>query len=937
MATLNDGLKFVGDTGEVIAKKLNETLAIKGNLTATAAVTDKNLRVDNENGRLIVKMAKSLTDLTNATFGSDNSNTTIGGNGVTITPKGGDASNTVSLTDKGLNNGNNQVTNVSTGLKDRDGNNVTLANASGDVLNNAVNVGDLKDSVNNLTNATTGGFGLTDEKGNDVKADLGKTVTVQGDGSVKTEVVEKDGKKALQIGLTNNVTVGNDKEPGTITVKGENGKDGVSISGKDGISIKGENGQDAVSINGKDGNGAIAVNGKDGKTGVGLDGANGTIGINGKDGSNGTITLAKGEPGVDGKDGKTRIVYETKTPDGKTVTEEVATLKDGLKFVGDDGKIITKELNETLTIKGNLSTTAAVTDKNLRVDNVDNALIIKMARTLTDLTNATFTNAGGDKSVVDGNGLTITPSGNASNTVSLTTTGLNNGDNKVINVAAGDVNANSTDAVNGSQLYAVSEVANKGWNIQTNGSNTTNVKPGDTVNFANGDNIAITNDGTKVTVGLVKNVDLGEDGSIKAGDTFVNKDGVKVGDNVSLTKDGLKAGNVTISATTGINAGDKQITNVASGLGGKKLSEAEGDTLTNAANIGDLQTAVSSVTDASKGGGFGLADDKGANVTQNLGKTIAVKGDGKNISTVVKGGALTVNLNKDVDLGKDGSVTTGNTKVSDKGVSFADSLVNLTSNGLDNGGNKVTNVKAGDVNANSTDAVNGSQLYATNQNVTNVQNEVAKGWNIEAGTVDGGKVFNASKTKVAMGDTVGVKAGKNIEITQDGSNIAIATSANPTFETVTTESVKVGKGDNTVAIEMVTDKHGSALKVSGADGKSETRINNVADGKADNDAVNVRQLRGVAQNVANIDNRVSKLDKRVRGIGANAAAASSLPQVYIPGKSMVALAGGAYSGASAVAVGYSRASDNGKVILKVNGTANSAGHYSGGVGVGYQW
>ncbi|WP_425320816.1 YadA-like family protein [Actinobacillus lignieresii] len=941
VATLNDGLKFVGDTGEVIAKKLNETLAIKGNLTATAAVTDKNLRVDNENGQLIVKMAKSLTDLTNATFGSDNSNTTIGGNGVTITPNGGDAGNTVSLTDKGLNNGNNQVTNVSTGLKDRDGNNVTLANASGDVLNNAVNVGDLKDSVNNLTNATTGGFGLTDEKGNDVKADLGKTVTVQGDGSVKTEVVEKDGKKALQIGLTNNVTVGNDKEPGTITVKGENGKDGVSISGKDGIGIKGENGQDAVSINGKDGDGTVAVKGKDGKTGVALNGKDGTIGINGKDGSNGTITVKQGKPGVDGKDGetKTRIVYETKDETGKPTTEEVATLNDGLNFVGNDGKVIAKKLNETLAIKGNLSTAVKdVTANNLRVDNVGDELIINMAKALTDLTSATFTNKDGNKSVVDGNGLTITPKGgNASNTVSLTTTGLNNGGNKVINVAAGDVNANSTDAVNGSQLYAVSEVANKGWNIQTNGNDTTNVKPGDTVNFVNGDNIAITNDGTKVTVGLVKQVDLGKDGSIKAGDTLVNNEGVKVGDNVSLTKDGLKAGNVTISATTGINAGDKQITNVASGLGGTKLSEAKGDTLTNAANIGDLQTAVSSVTDASKGGGFGLADDKGANVTQNLGKTIAVKGDGKNISTVVKGGALTVNLNKDVDLGKGGSVTTGNTKVSDKGVSFADSLVNLTSNGLDNGGNKVTNVKAGDVNANSTDAVNGSQLYATNQNVTNVQNEVAKGWNIEAGTVDGGKVFNASKTKVAMGDTVGVKAGKNIEITQDGSNIAIATSANPTFETVTTESVKVGKGDNTVAIETVTDKHGSALKVSGADGKSETRINNVADGKADNDAVNVRQLRGVAQNVANIDNRVSKLDKRVRGIGANAAAASSLPQVYIPGKSMVALAGGAYSGASAVAVGYSRASDNGKVILKVNGTANSAGHYSGGVGVGYQW
>ncbi|UKH22194.1 YadA-like family protein [Actinobacillus pleuropneumoniae] len=975
VATLKDGLKFVGDTGEVIAKKLNETLAIKGNLTATAAVTDKNLRVDNENGQLIVKMAKSLTDLTNATFGSDNSNTTIGGNGVTITPKGGDASNTVSLTDKGLNNGNNQVTNVSTGLKDRDGNNVTLANASGDVLNNAVNVGDLKDSVNNLTNATTGGFGLTDEKGNDVKADLGKTVTVRGDGSVKTEVVEKDGKKALQIGLTNNVTVGNDKEPGTITVKGENGKDGVSISGKDGISIKGENGQDAVSINGKDGDGTVAVKGKDGKTGVALNGKDGTIGINGKDGSNGTITLAKGEPGVDGKDGKTRIVYETKTPDGKTVTEEVATLKDGLKFVGNDGKVITKELNETLTIKGNLSTAADVTDKNLRVDNVDNALIIKMARTLTDLTNATFTNAGGDKSVVDGNGLTITPSGNASNTVSLTTTGLNNGDNKVINVAAGDVNANSTDAVNGSQLYAVSEVANKGWNIQTNGSNTTNVKPGDTVNFANGKNIAITNDGTKVTVGLAKDVDLGKDGSIKAGDTFVNKDGVKVGDNVSLTKDGLKAGNVTISATTGINAGNKQITNVASGLGGKKLSEAKGDTLTNAANIGDLQTAVSSVTDASQGGGFGLADDKGANVTQNLGKTIAVKGDGKNISTVVKGGALTVNLNKDVDLGKDGSLTIGNTTINSDQVKVGD--VTVSSNG------KVSGVADGDISPNSTEAINGSQLYDANQNIanylgggsklddkgnviaptytitkvdgntttannvgdaiTNLNNEVVKPLTFE------GDTGVASKRK--LGSTVTIKGGvqdssklseNNIGVVSDGKGtLAVKLAKDIKVDSVEAKTVNantvnantVKAGDTTINSDGVTIKDGPSVTKSGINAAG-NRITNVKAGQADTDAVNVSQLKGA---VGHVNQRINKVNKDLRAGIAGANAAAGLPQAYMPGKSMMAVAAGTYKNESALAVGYSRSSDNGKVILKLQGNANTRGDLGGSVGVGYQW
>ncbi|WGE47873.1 YadA-like family protein [Actinobacillus equuli] len=1211
VATLNDGLNFVGDKGGVIAKPLNKTLTIKGNLDVNANVTDKNLRVDNDNGELIIKMAKVLTDLTSANFtDAAGNNTIIGGNGVTITPNGKDATKTVSLTDKGLNNGNNQITNVTSGLTDSTGKTTDLANATS---TNAVNVGDLKETVKNIT---TDGFGLKDDKGTEVKQDLGKTIQIKGkdgvtvtsnvtdkslevalagdvvvngkdgkdgtigvkgadgkdgttitkdaivfngvdgvngkdgkdgadgkasikvekgakgidgndgkDGESKTRIVyekpngekeevatlndglnfvgndgkvvakklnktlaitgginteagltaasdrnvgvrknndglniviaerptfsgiivdgkdgkdaevkfAKDGKDGMSIvgtrgadgqngltlkgadgkdgvsfkedgritnvadgkdgkdavnkdqlervnatanagwkltinngnnqttvtpnatvdlantdgnivitkvgnnvnfGLNNTLTVGNDNKPGTMTVKGENGKDGVSISGKDGISIKGENGQDAVSINGKDGNGAIAVNGKDGKTGVGLDGANGTIGINGKDGSNGAITVEKGAVGVDGtdgangKDGMTRIVYT----DANGTKHNVSTLNDGLSFVGDTGNPIAKKLNQTLTIKGNLDAAAAVTDKNLRVDNVDGALIIKMARTLTDLTSATFTNAGGDKSVVDGNGLTITPA-NGGNTVSLTTNGLDNGGNKVINVADGDVSATSTDAVNGSQLYAVSEVANKGWNIQTNGNASTNVKPGDTVNFANGDNIKINNDGTKVTVGLVEDVDLGKDGSIKAGDTIMDNEGVKVGDKVSLTKDGLTAGDVKISAETGINAGNKQITNVESGLGGTKLADAKGDTLKNAANIGDLQTAISGVTDTEQGGGFGLADDNGTEVKQSLGKTIQVKGDG-NVTTTVTNGSLTVGLNKDVDLGKDGSLTAGGTKVSEKGVSFADSLVNLTSDGLNNGGNKVTNVKAGEVSATSTDAVNGSQLHATNQNVTNVQNTVAKGWNIEAGTVEGstGKVTGASKSKVAMGDTVGMKAGNNIEITQDGSNIAIATSATPTFDTVT-----VGKDGNTATVGTVKDKHGSAIKVTGADGKSETRINNVADGKADNDAVNVRQLKGVAQNVANIDNRVSKLDKRVRGIGANSAAASSLPQVMLPGKSMVAVAGGAYSGASAVAVGYSRASDNGKVILKVNGTANSAGHYSGGVGVGFQW
>ncbi|VEI48897.1 autotransporter adhesin [Actinobacillus equuli] len=454
-------------------------MAIKGNLTAAAAVTDKNLRVDNVNGALILKMAKSLQELTNATFVDNAGNrSVIDGNGLTITPKADSGKAPVSLTDKGLNNGGNQVTNVSSGLVDNKGQKVDLANATGDVLNNAVNVGDLKNSINNLTNATTGGFGLTGDDGKSAKADLGKTVTVQGDGSVVTKVVKgKDGKDALQVGLSNDVTIGNGKEPGKVTVKGENGKDGVVLNGKDG----------SAEFKNADGKTTVAINGKDG-----------TIGLNGKDG------------------------------------------------------VATK---------------------------------------------------------VDGKGVTIT--GGANGTVNLTDKGLNNGGNTITNVAAG---VNATDAVNVSQL-----------------------------------------------------------------------------------KD------ATAAATSKVEAGKNTVVT--------PTKNADGST------------------------------------------------------------TYTVATKDEVDFTK---VATGNTTMTNEGVKIGD-LISLTENGLNNGGKKATNIADGDISATSKDAVNGSQLHATNQNVTNLQNTVAKGWDIEADTVDGstGKVIGKSKAKVAMGDTVAVKAGNNIEITQEGKTLRL--------------------------------------------------------------------------------------------------------------------------------------------------------------------
>ncbi|WGE55091.1 YadA-like family protein [Actinobacillus equuli subsp. equuli] len=638
VATLNDGLKFVGDVGDVIKKELNDTLTIKGNLSKGAEVTDKNLRVDNVNGALILKMAKSLQELTNATFVDNAGNrSVIDGNGLTITPKADSGKAPVSLTDKGLNNGGNQVTNVSSGLVDNKGQKVDLANATGDVLNNAVNVGDLKNSINNLTNATTGGFGLTGDDGKSAKADLGKTVTVQGDGSVVTKVVKgKDGKDALQVGLSNDVTIGNGKEPGKVTVKGENGKDGVVLNGKDG----------SAEFKNADGKTTVAINGKDG-----------TIGLNGKDG------------------------------------------------------VATK---------------------------------------------------------VDGNGVTIT--GGANGTVNLTDKGLNNGGNTITNVAAG---VNATDAVNVSQL-----------------------------------------------------------------------------------KD------ATAAATSKVEAGKNTVVT--------PTKNADGST------------------------------------------------------------TYTVATKDEVDFTK---VATGNTTMTNEGVKIGD-LISLTENGLNNGGKTATNIADGDISATSKDAVNGSQLHATNQNVTNLQNTVAKGWNIEADTVDGstGKVIGKSKAKVAMGDTVAVKAGNNIEITQEGKNIAIATSANPNFD-----SVKIGKGSNTAIISTTED---GAINVANANG-GPTRITNVAAGKKDNDAVNVAQLKGAMSNINNninaVNNKVDKVDRDLRAGIAGAMAAGNLYHVTIPGKSMVSAGIGTYKNQGAVAVGYSRLSDNGKIGVKFSVNTNTRGDSGAAASVGYQW
>ncbi|HFS3781416.1 TPA: hemagglutinin, partial [Escherichia coli] len=257
LATMNDGLSFEGNDGRVIHKKLNEKLTIKGGAGDNEDVTDSNIRVDaNEKGDgLLVRMTRNLRDLASAVFGTGGQITTVNDKGITITTPaaGGGQGKTVSLTESGLNNGGNQITNVASGL-----NGTALADAGGDVLNNAANIGDLKnalrDSSATLVNT---GFGLQADDGSKVNTSLGKHITVGGDGQNISTTVQNG---SLTVRLADNIRLADD---GSVSVGGtrmdKNGltiKDGPSVT-VDGIDAAGRvisgvkdgvNDQDAVNV-----------------------------------------------------------------------------------------------------------------------------------------------------------------------------------------------------------------------------------------------------------------------------------------------------------------------------------------------------------------------------------------------------------------------------------------------------------------------------------------------------------------------------------------------------------------------------------------------------------------------------------------------------------------------------------------------------------------
>ncbi|MGX2951582.1 YadA family autotransporter adhesin, partial [Ursidibacter sp. B-7004-1] len=551
-----------------------------------------------------------------------------------------------------------------------------------------------------------------------------------------------------------------------------------------------------------------------------------------------------------------------------------------------------------------------VAGKNLTVKQEANGKVTYSTKDDVQFTSVQLGNNTGPKLTADGNNIKV---------------GDSNGEPvKVTNVADGDISPNSKDAINGSQLYAVKEVAEAGWNLSVNnGENAGKVAPKATVDLNNKDgNINITKDGNNVTFNLAPTVKIGGDNN------KVTIDGDKG------TIGGLKNTEFDPSnVVSGQAATEDQLKSVYNNLS-TSINET-GFNLVGKANGGDFEDKS---TDKRIGKDDNFTLDAGNNikVTQiDNGYEVSLK-DKIEVTDVQVG-----EKGADGKPGKDGTVGVNGANGSSVVLNGKDGSIGLTGpKGADgkDGASANISVKDGQSGldgAKGQDGKDGTEGKTRIVYETKDPNDPTKTITEEVATLNDGLRFDGDsgeEVKRPLNSKLSVKGGQTDKTKlSDNPNIGVVTDpATGTLNVKLAKDVDLGN-DGSIQAGGVT------INNNGIDAGNKV-ISNVAPGVKDTDAVNVGQLKGTVNNVANqLNNKINRQGKDLRAGIAGANAAAGLPQVYIPGKSMVAASAGTFKGQSAVAVGYSRASDNGKLILKLQGNANTRGDVGGSVGVGYQW
>ena len=764
-----------------------------------------------------------------------------------------------------------------------------VAYATGNDGSEAVNVDYLKDKIKDSEDALTNKGLKFDANSGGVKTNkLGSTVTVKGEGAdadanysgenLKTFITQdQDGNTTIDVKMNKNL------KANSVAIAGKNGQDGVTLKGGDA-----KNGVDGTSIN--------------------------------------------------------RLVTEDK--DGNTHT--LATLDDGMMYGGDTGNVIKKKLNNQVNVKGGISDESklAAEDNIGVVSDGSDTLKLRLAKELKGLTSATFTN-GGNNTVINGDGMTINRAGG--NAVSLTKDGLNNGGNKITNVADG---TDPNDAVNKSQLdkatAAASTTVSAGNNItvtpstNANGSKNYEVSLKDQVTLGSDATKQIAMDGTTGTIKAGDKVTIdGNKGTIKAGNVTIDGENgtIKAGDKVTIDgKDGkIGAGKVSVDGkdgyVTGLENKDWDPNNITSGRA------ATEDQLQKSHKA--LDNKINNLGDEITKKGMNFAGNTGE-FHRDLGQKVTIKGEGtesddkysgENIKTVAdQDGNVTIKMAKNL---KTDSLTTDKVKVGKNG---KDGVSITGPNGADG-----TDGKVGITGKDGKDAVSMSgkdgvgHIGLTGKDgrnaditvdkgdpdldgnaITRIKYQDENGKTHQVATKDDGMKYggdSGSVIKKKLNEQVNVVGGitdaskltteDNLGVVSDGTgNLKVRMAKDlKGLETVTT---KDAAGNTTVMNGggvTITPASGNAVSLT-KDGLNNggNTITNVGPGVNGTDAVNVNQLKGATDGLANAINSVAGETQRV---GAHAAAMSALkPIQYDPLEPTQVMAGiGNYRGETAAALG----------------------------------
>ena len=770
--------------GDKAAKQI--PLTYKANGSNDQKVTlDKGLNFTNGSNTTASVAADGVVkyDLNNNVNLTPSGSLTIGD---TVVNNGGlTISGGPSVLKTGINAGNLNITNVKAGVNDTDAVNVKqLKDARTVVTSNdnsvtvnktengnqvtydlhvapgaAQSVWNVKSTGNTTADSETTAKTISD--GKTVEMAAGKNLTVK-------QTSNNDGAK-VEFDLANDIKIGND---------GKDGKDGVD--GK--IGVNGKDGS-AVVINGKDG--SIGLNGKDGKDGLTIRGANGQDGVNGTNGTNGI----------------TRIVYEDKNNN----KHEVATTDDGLKFTGNNTDVVNKnKLNSLVKVQGegvdkttSASFKSASGNINVKADGTD-TLEVQLNKDLKNITsikndgpatmtiggnefkfdggnvnmggnNITNLKSGGDvidnaanigdvKRISKANDLHIAPT--QSDRAGETTTSYSyNVADKSVTLKYNDGNgANQANTIAKIDLSGLADQIKDGYSFSTDAKGNvvgnhavTAVGNGKTVSYAAGDNLTITQNIDNATgeqtytYALSNDIKVGNDGK-DGKDGVDGKIGVNGKDGSAVVING-KDGSIGLNGKDGKDGLTMKAKDGQPGVNGKDgiTRIVYEDNSKNTHEVATLDDGMKYAGDDAQGA------DKSKVIAKKLNETMDVVGGAdkskltdNNIGVNNVDGKLKVQLSKEVNLTPSGSLTIGDTKITDGGL-VINNGPSITKGGINAGGLNITNVKAG---VNDTDAVNVKQLKSA-------KTEVKAGDNVTVDKTigaDGQNIYTVNAKATNLGD-----------------------------------------------------------------------------------------------------------------------------------------------------------------------------------------